>query len=114
MIFHVHNFYNPADLFFLPSRGEGFAGVLMEAMLYKIPIVTSDIVGTRDIITHLVNGFLCEVEDIICYSNSIKKVLKSEELKQKFKENGFKTIQEKYLWKNNIKNFEKIYSEIRR
>jgi len=105
----VHNFYNQADLFFLPSRGEGLAGVLMEAMIYQVPIVTSNIAGTRDLVDNLENGLLCEAEDYYCYAKSIKKLLQNERLRKEFKKNGLNTIKTKFLWENNIKNFERIY-----
>lgn len=105
----VHNFYNQADLFFLPSRGEGLAGVLMEAMIYKVPIVSSNIAGTRDLIKHLENGILCETEDYRCYAKSIINLLHDEDMKKKFMNNGLEIIKSKYLWKKNIKRFESIY-----
>ncbi|MCK4380743.1 MAG: glycosyltransferase family 4 protein [Candidatus Lokiarchaeota archaeon] len=108
----VHNFYNQADIFFFPSRGEGLPGVLMEAMIYQVPIVSSNIPGVRDLIKHMENGILCETEDIICYKKAIKRLLRDEKLRNKFKENGINTIKSKYLWKNNLLNFESIYKKL--
>ena len=108
----VHNFYNQADVFILPSRGEGLAGVLMEAMVYQVPIVTSDIAGTRDLIRHLENGLLCDAEDYKCYSRSIKTLLLDEELRKTFKKNGLNVIKSKFLWKININRFKSIYRSI--
>jgi len=105
----VHNFYNEADVFFLPSRGEGLAGVLMEAMIYQVPIVTSNIAGTRDLINHLENGLLCETENYVCYAKAIKKLLYDDNLRNKFKEKGLERIKTKFLWEDNIRNFERIY-----
>ncbi|MFX1375582.1 MAG: glycosyltransferase family 4 protein [Promethearchaeota archaeon] len=105
----VHNFYNQADLFFLPSRGEGLAGVLMEAMIHQVPIVTSNIAGTKDIVNNLENGLLCQVEDYFCYAKSIKKILQNNILREKFRKNGLNTIQTKFLWEKNIKKFELLY-----
>ncbi len=105
----IHNFYNQADIFVLPSRGEGLAGVLMEAMIYQLPIVTSDIAGTRDLVTHMENGLLCKMEDIDCYTQSILRLLKDNDLRMHFKENGLKRIEQHFLWSNNIKTFERLY-----
>ena len=107
----VHNFYINADIFLLPSRGEGLAGVLMEAMLYKVPIVTSNIAGTRDLITHKENGSLCEVENYICYAKSIKALLINKDIRIKYQQNGIKKIENEFLWKNNINNFEDLYQQ---
>ena len=105
----VHNFYNQADIFFFPSRGEGLPGVLMEAMIYQVPIVTSNIAGTTDLVDNLENGLLCEAEDYYCYAKSIKKLLQNERIRESFKKNGLNTIKTKFLWESNIKNFERIY-----
>ncbi len=105
----VHNFYRCADIFFLPSRGEGLAGVLMEAMIFQVPIITSDIAGTRDLIKHLENGLLCETENYICYARSIKKLLKDENLRNKFLKNSLEKIKSDFLWEKNIKNFDQLY-----
>jgi glycosyltransferase involved in cell wall biosynthesis len=109
----VHNFYNNADIFFLPSRGEGLAGVLMEAMVYQVPIVTSNIAGTRDLVKHMNNGLLCEIEDYRCYARNIEKLLVKPDLIKKFKLNGLKMIENYYLWDKNIKKFEKIYNLVK-
>ncbi|MFX1279850.1 MAG: glycosyltransferase family 4 protein [Promethearchaeota archaeon] len=108
----VHNFYANADVFFLPSRGEGLAGVLMEAMIYQVPIITSNIAGTRDLVIHMNNGLLCEVENYICYARKIKELLNTPELAQKFKSNGLKMIKDHYLWEKNIQNFIRIYDQV--
>jgi glycosyltransferase involved in cell wall biosynthesis len=107
--FDVHNFYKSADVFLLPSRGEGLAGVLMEAMLYQVPIVSSDIAGTRDLITHKENGLLCEVENYNCYANSIIYLLQKKDVRMKLQQNGIKKIEKGFLWKNNIHKFENLY-----
>ncbi|MBY8989920.1 MAG: glycosyltransferase [Candidatus Lokiarchaeota archaeon] len=106
----VHNFYNEADILFFPSRGEGLAGVLMEAMIYQVPIVTSNIAGTKDLVSHMNNGLMCEVENFNCYAKCIKRLLDNHDLSSKFKENGLKMIKNHYLWENNIRNFERIYN----
>ncbi|MFX1316109.1 MAG: glycosyltransferase family 4 protein [Promethearchaeota archaeon] len=105
----VHNFYNQADIFFLPSRGEGLAGVLMEAMIYQVPIVTSNIAGTRDLIKNLENGLLCETENYVCYAKAIKRLLHDDNLRNIFVKKGLETINLEFLWKDNIRNFEKLY-----
>ena len=108
----VHNFYNQADIFFFPSRGEGLPGVLMEAMIYQVPIISNNIPGVRDLVKNMENGILCEIDDVKCYVNSIKTLLRDKDLKDKFKERGINLIKSRYLWKNNIKNFESIYEEV--
>ncbi|MGQ4875839.1 MAG: glycosyltransferase family 4 protein [Promethearchaeia archaeon] len=105
----VHNFYQQADVFFLPSRGEGLAGVLMEAMTYKVPVISSNIPGTQDIIENEKNGLLCEVENYKCYANCILKIINNPEFADKIRSEGLKTIKNKFLWTTNSKRFEALY-----
>ncbi len=105
----VHNFYNQSDVFFFPSRGEGLAGVLMEAMVYGLPVVASDIAGNNDLISNNRNGCLCKKEDVRGYARKINTLLENKKLRDKFISNSKEKIKNKYEWGKNIKEFEKLY-----
>jgi len=51
------------DCFVLTSRWEGFPLVILEAMAAGVPVVATDILGTREAIQHGVNGLLAPVDD---------------------------------------------------
>jgi glycosyltransferase involved in cell wall biosynthesis len=105
----VHNFYKQADLFLFPSRGEGLPGVVMEAMSQGLPIVASDIPGTRDLIENGVSGFLCPVERPECYAKAVKQLLGDQGLAEKLAANARKKIAKDYSWDKNIKGFVGLY-----
>jgi len=105
----IHNFYKEADLFFFPSRGEGLAGVIMEAAAYSVPIISSGIPGTEDIIEKNVNGLLCSTESIAEYSKGIRRLLDDKELRDKFTERLRQKIRKDYNWKINIEKFKELY-----
>lgn len=105
----VHNFYHEADLFFLPSKGEGLAGVIMESMAYGVPVISSNIAGTRDLIKNNYNGFLCEFEDIDCYIDKINILLKNDDIKKKFILNSKEKIKQAYNWDENFEKYKRLY-----
>ncbi|MBN1376942.1 glycosyltransferase family 4 protein [Candidatus Woesearchaeota archaeon] len=105
----VYNFYNQADLFFFPSRGEGLAGVIMEAMVYGLPVVSSDIAGNRDLISNNRNGCLCKKEDVKGYARKINTLLENKKSRDKFISNSKEKIKNKYEWGKNIKGFMRLY-----
>ena len=56
--------YAKADVFAMPSSGEGFGLVYLEAMAFAKPIVGTACGGTTDLVEHGVNGLLVPPGDI--------------------------------------------------
>ncbi|MEZ5651305.1 MAG: glycosyltransferase [Burkholderiaceae bacterium] len=52
------------DAFVLPSSLEGIPRCLMEAMAARVPIVSSDIPGSRDLVTHDQTGLPFALDDV--------------------------------------------------
>lgn len=60
-----------ADLFIFPTHSEGFPWALLEAMIYNLPIVTSDASGISEIVKNNVHGLLCRPGDSYGFLESI-------------------------------------------
>lgn len=56
-------FFENIDIFILPSWGETFGIVLLEAMLYNTPIITSNSWGPEEIIDQEIDGLKVSKED---------------------------------------------------
>lgn len=54
----VFNFYKIADFFVLSSLIEGFPNVLLEALAFSLPLVTTKVPGANEIIVNNKNGFI--------------------------------------------------------
>lgn len=52
--------YGRCDVFVLPSKGEGFGFVFLEAMAHGKPVVASPVGGTLDVVDHGVTGLLVD------------------------------------------------------
>lgn len=69
--FDLGRYYASASLFVLPSRREGMSNALMEAMLWGLPCIATNISGNNDLIEHDKNGWLVPVADIPSLTNAI-------------------------------------------
>lgn len=91
----LKEYYYDADVFVIPSLIEGHPKVLLEAMACGLPVVGTDVEGTREIITHEYNGLLCGT-DPESIGNAVKKLLEDPELAERLGENARRLITQEY------------------
>lgn len=67
-----------ADAFIMPSRGEGFGFVFLEAMACGIPVVASAVDGSREAVREGELGILVDPDDAMSIKSGILKALQYE------------------------------------
>jgi len=73
---NVEDYYARADIFVLPSRNEGFAMVLLEAMAYALPIVAFNCkAGVSEAVEDNVSGYLAEAENVDAFTECLAKMI---------------------------------------
>lgn len=80
MVQDVRTFYASCDLLVLPSRSEGSPNVVLEAMAMKLPVVASNSTATREVVSHLEDGFLFPVGDVDALTDAVELALGAPEL----------------------------------
>lgn len=68
------------DVFCLPSWREGMPRSIIESMMMGIPVVATDIRGSREIIVDEKTGFLVDVGDVDAIYGAYVKLISSPEL----------------------------------
>ncbi len=81
------------DLFVLSSLWEGLPTVVMEAMVCSVPVIATNIPGTRELIEDGKTGFLVEPQNIDGLANKVIEVLENETLRIFISVNAFKEVQ---------------------
>jgi len=99
--------FSSSDLFVLPSHSENFGMVIAEAMVAKLPVITTHGTPWREIEEHDAGWWVELNQENI--DNALEYALrcKDDELIQKGK-NGFELIQ-KYEWKYQAKKMKQVY-----
>ncbi|MHA7057190.1 N-acetyl-alpha-D-glucosaminyl L-malate synthase BshA [Aquimarina sp. M1] len=78
-----------SDLFLLPSERESFGLAALEAMVNKVPVISSNAGGISEVNVEGVSGFLSEVGDIKEMSENAIKILKDDDTLEKFKDGAY-------------------------
>jgi glycosyltransferase involved in cell wall biosynthesis len=107
------DFYQNTDVFVLPSIKtkddmDGIPVVLMEAVAYGIPIVSTNISGIPEICKNEYNGFLIDEKNSKQIVLAVEKISSSEDLYVKFSRNSLHLAKEEYDLVKNSKQKMKI------
>jgi N-acetyl-alpha-D-glucosaminyl L-malate synthase BshA len=97
-----------SDLFLLPSKSESFGLAALEAMINRVPVISSNAGGIPEVNIHGVTGFLSDVHDVDEMASYAMEILGDDETLDKFKENAAK-VAEKFDILNILPLYETIY-----
>ncbi len=83
-----------SDLFLLPSESESFGLAALEAMINKVPVISSNAGGIPEVNRHGITGYLSNVGDVEDMAANAFKILKDDAVLETFKENARKVAME--------------------
>jgi glycosyltransferase involved in cell wall biosynthesis len=103
------NLYRCCDVFLFPSKYEIFGMVLLEAMYFGIPTITSMNGGSMTLIKDKDTGIICDANDVNSWCESVINLLNDQKLRDKISVNSSKLIKENYTWDALSDKFLKVY-----
>lgn len=86
---------NEAKVFVLPSHYEGHPKALLEAMSCGLPCIGTEVLGIKEDIRHMHNGYLCNT-DSASIAQAIETVCDSDDIRTTLGRNARKYIAENY------------------
>ncbi|KST67355.1 glycosyltransferase [Mastigocoleus testarum] len=101
-------YYNCADIFVLTSRIESFPRVILEAMAYGLPIITTPVFGVKEQVQTKINAIVYEPGQFIELANAIVSLVKDKDMRERLAKNSRHVLN----CLNNFEDMARSYSQI--
>ena len=98
-----------SDLFLLTSATESFGLVALEAIAAKVPVISSNAGGIREVNVHGVTGYLATIGDVETMASYSLKLLQNPELHQEFRNNAYERAKE-FSMDTIVPKYEEVYN----
>ena len=99
-----------SDLFLLPSEKESFGLAALEAMALKVPVISTNTGGLKDLNINGNSGYTSDIGDIDSMAKNAIKILSDDSLEKKYRNQAFENAKN-YDIKTVIPLYEKIYDQ---
>ena len=99
-----------SDIFLLPSEKESFGLVALEAMIHKVPVISSNAGGLSEVNINGESGYLSPIGDVKEMAKNAIKILKDENEFKRLKEGAFRRAKT-FDISNIIPKYELIYKK---
>ena len=101
-------YYEASDIFVLPSTGEGFGIVFLEAMYYGKPCIGASAGGIPEVIEDDKTGLLVNPDNVLELSNAVIKLFTNKELSKSMGEAGRKRFEKEFSFEAFKERLEKV------
>ena len=102
-------YYAAADLFILLTRGDTWGLVINEAMMFSLPIISSDkCIAGLELVKNGENGFVVSLDDEDEIKNRIDYILENPEIATRFGESSYSKIQKYSIENMSLQIFQSI------
>tara|TARA_Y100000768_G_scaffold388916_1_gene388679 strand:+ start:25979 stop:27022 length:1044 start_codon:yes stop_codon:yes gene_type:complete len=100
------------DYFLMTSETEGLGTSLLDAMICRIPIVSTRAGGIPEIVIDNKTGYLANIGSVDELSSQLRKMISDQNTRSKLIENAYQNVKEHFTREITAKQTLKIYKEI--
>lgn len=108
----VYEYMSTMDILVHPTYREGFGKVLEEAMAMYLPIITTDVIGPKEVVEDGKSGLLVEARNVSALSSTMEMLMNDKKLREYLAANGRiraeKYFDRKIMVKNIYEDFNRI------
>ena len=108
----LNQLYSSADIFVLPSLKEGFGIVLLEAMYFSLPVVTTNISAMPELVKDGENGLLVSPGSSQHLAQALSRLVSDLELRENMGKKGKEQVIKSYYWEQTSSRFLQIVQRL--
>lgn len=101
-----------SDVFVLSSRWEGLPYTIIEAMMARLPVVSTRVGGVPELVEDGVTGFLVPAEDPPALAEALQTLLDDPELRRRMGEAGREKALREFTLDRMLRETERTYEEV--
>jgi glycosyltransferase involved in cell wall biosynthesis len=109
---HLLPVYGSFDVFMLSSRREGLPNSILEAMAVGLPVVTTDVAGTSELVVDSQTGYVVPQGDVDCLAQELITLLGNQQLRQRMGQAGRERIEREFSFTQRLQRIETLYARI--
>lgn len=103
-------YYAKGDIYVSPSFNEGMANFMLECLALGMPLIATDVGGTREIITEGENGFIIKTGDYNDIVEKLEFLIKNPEARKKMKQ-ASRARAERMSWESVSNDYVELYKK---
>ncbi len=106
--------FSLADIHVCPSRHEPLGNVILEGWALGKPVISTETLGGKELITAGENGLLAPVDDAAGLADAIRQCLLDDDLRRGIAESGHQTLQREFSSERIVNDYLALYSQLAR
>lgn len=103
--------YADADILVVPSWYEPFGMVILEGMLYGLPIVAALVGGPKEILTSERTGLFCEPKDVTSLETQVIRLIRDPDLRFAIGREAAAEVRSRWLHEHILNRMNNVYEE---